>query len=405
MSKSLKLFGAATLGVAGVMVVAVNFADRNIAGMPAEPQLLGALPAPEPVETAEAPQGLLVGAAQAATSAGDGKFGLGRTALPEEVAAWDHDISPDGTGLPVGAGSVEDGEMLFEDNCASCHGSFAEGVGNWPKLAGGDGTLNHADPLKTVGSFWPYLSTVYDYVHRSMPFGNAQILSDDEVYAITAYILYSNDLVDDEFVLSNENFTEVEMPNSEGFIVDDRSETEYPQWRAEPCMEACKDEVEITMRATVLDVTPDQAGSEAEPAATEAAAAPAEDAAPAAAEPETAEAAPAEPAVQEAAFDPDLAAEGEKIFNKCKACHQVGEGASNRTGPELNGIVGREVAAAEGFKYSDAMMEHGGTWTPEELRAFLANPRQDLKGTRMAFAGLRKDEDLDAVIEYLKSFP
>lgn len=147
MSKSLKLFGAATLGVAGVMVVAVNFADRNIAGMPAEPQLLGALPAPEPVETAEAPQGLLVGAAQAATSAGDGKFGLGRTALPEEVAAWDHDISPDGTGLPVGAGSVEDGEMLFEDNCAACHGSFAEGVGNWPKLAGGG---RHAEPYRSA---------------------------------------------------------------------------------------------------------------------------------------------------------------------------------------------------------------------------------------------------------------
>ena len=183
-------------------------------------------------------------------------LGLGRAALPEEIAAWDLDVSPDGTGLPVGSGSVEDGEMLFSDNCASCHGEFAEGVDNWPKLAGGDGTLAMKDPVKTVGSYWPYLSTVWDYAHRSMPFGDAQTLSVDDTYAIVAYILYSNTIVEDDFVLSNENFLEVEMPNKDGFIVDDREATEYPVF-TNRCMENCKENVEITMRAMVLDVTPE----------------------------------------------------------------------------------------------------------------------------------------------------
>ncbi|MGD9866153.1 MAG: c-type cytochrome, partial [Pseudodonghicola sp.] len=169
------------------------------------------------------------------------KLGLGRPALPEEIAAWNMDVSPDGTGLPEGSGSVMDGEALFSDYCAVCHGDFAEGVDNWPKLAGGAGTLADKDPLKTVGSYWPYLSTTWDYVHRSMPFGNAQTLKPDEVYAIVAYILYSNDLVEDDFVLSKENFLEVEMPNKDGFIVDDRETAEAAFWKAEPCMTNCKE--------------------------------------------------------------------------------------------------------------------------------------------------------------------
>jgi len=119
--------------------------------------------------------------------------------------------------------------------CASCHGDFAEGIDNWPKLAGGADTLDHEDPLKTVGSYWPYLSTAFDYVKRSMPFGNAGSLSDDEVYAIVAYILYSNDLIEDDFVLSHENLAQFELPNTGGFIVDDRALTEYAAWSGEPC--------------------------------------------------------------------------------------------------------------------------------------------------------------------------
>lgn len=203
---------------------------------------------------------LLVGGAAWAQDA-DGPLGLGREALPEEIAAWDVKVMPDGRGLPEGSGDVLTGEDLFVDYCAACHGDFAEGIDNWPSLAGGMGTLDHDRPDKTIGSYWPYLSTVWDYVHRSMPYGSAQILTADETYAITAYILYSNMIVDDDFVLSHENFTEVEMPNADGFIVDDREETEYGLFSQEPCMENCKEDVQITRQASALDVTPEDGGT------------------------------------------------------------------------------------------------------------------------------------------------
>ncbi|SIN75968.1 c-type cytochrome [Vannielia litorea] len=348
-----------------------------------------------------------------ATSVATAKYGLGRPATEDEIAAWDVKVMPDGRGLPPGSGSVEDGEVLFSDNCAVCHGEFAEGSGNWPKLAGGDGTLADQDPLKTVGSYWPYLSTAWDYVHRSMPFGAAQTLSADDTYAITAYILYSNFLVDEDFVLSNENFLEVEMPNADGFIVDDRAETEYPQWRTEPCMEGCKDSVEITMRATVLDVTPDDptddTPAEAQQVAQPVEAAPASEETAAeetAAEEAAAEQAPAAEATP-AAADPAMIAAGENVFKKCKACHQVGEGAENKTGPQLNGIMGRVAGTVEGFKYSKAMTDAGAgglVWTAETLAGFLAKPKDFMKGTKMSFAGLRKEEDIKAVEAYLGSF-
>nr|WP_238364817.1 c-type cytochrome [Mesobacterium pallidum] len=331
-----------------------------------------------------------------------GSFGLGRPALEEEIAAWNLDVSPDGTGLPVGSGDVMTGDEVFAENCAVCHGDFAEGRGNWPKLAGGEGTLNHKDPLKTVGSYWPHLSTTWDYVNRSMPFGAAQTLEPDQVYAITAYILYSNDLVDEDFVLSNENFLEVAMPNADGFIIDDRAETEYPIWRTEPCMENCKESVEITMRAAVLDVTPEEEG-----AAEEAAAEPATDA-PAAVEVTEAAApeAPAEEVPVMAALNMDLVEDGENVFKKCKACHQVGDGATNKTGPVLNGVYGAPIGHVEDFRYSkdmEAMGEAGQVWNDETLATFLAKPKDFIPKTKMSFNGLRKDEEITAVIEYLKS--
>ncbi|MEW2914755.1 c-type cytochrome [Leisingera sp. JC11] len=325
-----------------------------------------------------------------------GNFGLGRPALPEEIAAWDLDVAPDGTGLPEGSGDVFAGEEVFAEHCAICHGDFAEGVGNWPKLAGGEGTLADKDPLKTVGSYWPHLSTVWDYVNRSMPFGNAQSLEPDDVYAIVAYILYSNDIVDDEFTLTHENFLEVDMPNAEGFIVDDRETAEAHFWTGEPCMAACKESVEITMRAAVLDVTPEETGTAETQASVQEASADAE----AAAEGSAAVA-------ETAALDAAMIESGEKVFKKCKSCHQVGEGARHRTGPALNGIAGANAAAVEGFKYSKAMKaaaEEGLVWTDDELAAFLAKPKAYMKGTRMSFAGLRKQDEIDAVIVYLKSF-
>ena len=326
------------------------------------------------------------------------KFGLGRAALPEEIAAWDWDVSPDGTGLPIGSGDAIDGEELFADKCASCHGDFAEGMGRWPKLAGGVDTLAEEDPLKTVGSYWPYLSTVIDYVKRSMPFGYAGSLSDDETYAIVAYILYSNDLIEDDFVLSNETVFDVEMPNANGFIVDDRAETEYAMWSSgDPCMSNCKESVEITMRARVIDVTPETTGSSnASAEVTQVA--------------EKAEPKQEESVVEVAAataFDPELAKAGKKVFKKCKSCHQVGDKAKNRSGPLLNGIVGAEAGSVEGFKYSSAIKKAkaaGLVWNEDELAQFLTKPKKYLKGTKMSFAGLKKEKDTQAVIEYLKSF-
>lgn len=187
-----------------------------------------------------------------------GVYGLGREATPAEVAAWNVDVRPDGTGLPQGSGSVSDGDALFQEQCAACHGVFAEGVDRWPVLAGGQDTLTDDRPEKTIGSYWPFLSTVYDYIRRAMPYGNAHSLSDDEVYAVTAYLLYMNDLVEEDFVLSKDNFTSIRLPNEENFIGDTRDEEpEYADRGEEPCMQNCMDgPAQIVMRARILDVTP-----------------------------------------------------------------------------------------------------------------------------------------------------
>ncbi len=244
MSKSRNLFFLSSLSLVFIFALAYNFADRNITKLPSEPRTVNA----------EYDFDLrIIAAANAANAPRQtgSPLGLGRKALDEEITAWDLDIAPDGTGLPVGSGSVSYGEEIFSEQFGACHGDFAEGVDRWPELAGGEGTLADDDPLKTVGSYWPYLSTAWDYIHRSMPFGYAQSLSDDDVYAMLAYILYSNDIIDDEdFVLSNENFLDVEMPNAEGFIIDDRDMTEYPIFSQDPCMEDCKVNFEVTMRYT-----------------------------------------------------------------------------------------------------------------------------------------------------------
>lgn len=190
---------------------------------------------------------------------GHGVYHLGRAALPAEIAAWDIDIRPDGRGLPKGSGTVAEGEAVYSERCASCHGVFGEGEGRWPVLAGGHGSLRDMRPVKTIGSYWPYLSTVYDYVRRAMPFGDARSLSDDEVYALTAYLLYLNDVVTDEnFELSDRNFADIDLPNQPNFIADDRLLEPHYADPAEPCMKDCKPgDAAVEMRARVLDVTPD----------------------------------------------------------------------------------------------------------------------------------------------------
>jgi cytochrome c len=186
------------------------------------------------------------------------RLGLGRPALPEEIAAWDTDVRADGKGLPPGKGTVKQGDEIFQAQCAACHGEFGEGVGRWPVLAGGFGTLRADRPDKTVGSFWPDLSTVFDYIKRSMPYGNARSLSDDDVYALTAYLLSMNDVIKDpNFELNEKNFSSIKMPNAAGFHDDDRERTERHFWNKEPCMKNCRSAPKVTGRAVSLDVTPD----------------------------------------------------------------------------------------------------------------------------------------------------
>ena len=199
---------------------------------------------------------LLIAAPLAGASAG--KLGLGREARTEEVKAWDISVRPDGKGLPPGKGTAKQGEEIFQAQCASCHGEFGEGKDRWPVLAGGLGSLTHDRPDRTIGSFWPEASTVFDYIKRAMPFGNAQSLSDDQIYALTAYILSLNDVIKDpSFELNQSNLAAIRMPNKDGFYDDDRETTEKHFWNRKACMRDCKAEVKVLNRAQILDVTPD----------------------------------------------------------------------------------------------------------------------------------------------------
>ena len=184
-------------------------------------------------------------------------YGIGTIATAEQIAGWDIDIRPDGTGAPPGKGSVKAGEALYMERCAACHGEFGESAGRWPPLAQGKGTLASNDPVKTVGSYYAHLSSVFDYVRRAMPFGDSQSLKNDELYAVVAYMLYLNDIVDENFVLSKETWAQVKMPNAGGFYDDDRETSEKAFWTAHPCMTDCRSPVGVTSRARALDVTPD----------------------------------------------------------------------------------------------------------------------------------------------------
>ena len=234
-----------------------------------DPKSASAEPAPAAEEPpAEKPGAAAQAVAAPASPAGPaaiashGAFRLGREATADEIAAWDIDVRPDGLGLPAGRGTVAQGEALFGEACAACHGDFGEGVDRWPVLAGGQDSLRNERPVKTIGSYWPYLSTVYDYIRRTMPFGAARSLSDDDVYALTAYLLYLNDVVTDEdFELSDRNFREIHLPNEANFKADDRPSEPYYADKSEPCMTDCKPgRAQITMRAQVLDVTPEGDG-------------------------------------------------------------------------------------------------------------------------------------------------
>jgi mono/diheme cytochrome c family protein len=171
------------------------------------------------------PRTTLVGAALSfalatLARAGDtGSLGIGHVASPAQIAGWDIDVRADGQGLPPGHGSVREGEKIFAETCAACHGAKGEGKPA-DRLVGGFGTLA-SNPVRTVGSYRPYASTLFDYIRRAMPFNSPQSLTADEVYAVSAYILYLNNIVNEDTVLDATSLPRVEMPNRNGLTSPD----------------------------------------------------------------------------------------------------------------------------------------------------------------------------------------
>jgi S-disulfanyl-L-cysteine oxidoreductase SoxD len=148
---------------------------------------------------------------------------FGKPISPQDLAAWDISIGPDGVGLPPGKGTVAQGEAVYAAKCQACHGEKGEGRPN-DRLVGGAGTIApDKAPVKTVGSYWPYPTTLFDYVRRAMPWDRPKSLTDDEVYAVAAYILNLNGIIGADEVLDAQSLPKVKMPNREGF-------TPFPRW-------------------------------------------------------------------------------------------------------------------------------------------------------------------------------
>ena len=148
---------------------------------------------------------------------------LGRIAAPEEIASWDISIGPDGAGLPPGSGTPKQGEAVYTARCLVCHGEKGAGKPN-DQLVGGRGSLSgDQPPVKTVGSFWPYATTLFDYIRRAMPLNLSKSLSEDEVYAVVAYILQLNGIIGEADAMDAQTLPKVQMPNRDGFILFSRT--------------------------------------------------------------------------------------------------------------------------------------------------------------------------------------
>lgn len=251
MSRSREIAVLSGMLLAVAVIGGAGFAMAQSSKLPAKPPGKDAAAKTAPAQTAAAP----------ASTAAPAKvhYGIGREAKPEEIAGWDIDVRPDGQGLPPGKGTARKGEDLFVTQCAACHGEFGESTGRWPVLAGGAGTLASHDPVKTIGSYWPYASTVIDYVRRAMPFGNAQSLEGDDLYSIVAYLLYLNDVItDQDQEISDKSFPTVKLANEANFFDDDREASEKAFWKKEPCMTNCAAGApKVLGRARAIDVTPE----------------------------------------------------------------------------------------------------------------------------------------------------
>lgn len=146
---------------------------------------------------------------------------IGRTPTKEEIQAWDISIGPDGKGLPVGQGTAKDGAPIFAAKCAVCHGANGEGGKIGPRVVGGIAdteTLTTLKPVRSVGGYWPYATSVYDFIHRAMPRDQSGTLTPNEVYALTAFILFKSNIIKEDDVLDQKTLPKVQMPNRNGFV-------------------------------------------------------------------------------------------------------------------------------------------------------------------------------------------
>lgn len=148
-------------------------------------------------------------------------YGFGRLATEEEITAWNIDIDPTGAGLPPGRGTVQQGAVLYAGKCAACHGSTGT-EGPKDRLVGGQGSLATPNPIKTIGSYWPYATTLYDYINRAMPLTAPQSLTPDEIYAVISWLLHHNGILPKDAAMDAETLSAVKMPNRAGFVSDPR---------------------------------------------------------------------------------------------------------------------------------------------------------------------------------------
>lgn len=190
-------------------------------------------------------------------------FGFGHPATAVEIAGWDIDVRPDGTGLPLGRGSVAAGQRIYDGKCASCHGTFGES-NSYMQIAGGVGSLASDQPVRTTGSKLNYATTLWDYINRAMPFEAPKSLTPDEVYALTAYVLYLNDILPADAVLDRDSLPRLTMPNqngfttAHGFMIRDGK----PDTRNVACMKSCAAQVRLT--SAMPDHARDQHGNAGE---------------------------------------------------------------------------------------------------------------------------------------------
>jgi mono/diheme cytochrome c family protein len=164
---------------------------------------------------------LLLTAALSVAGESEGRYQIGSSATSAEVARWDISVYSTGRNLPAGSGTVQAGEKIYANQCQACHGESGKG-GLGDPLVGGVGSLASAKPLRTIGSFWPYAPTIFDYVRRAMPMYAPQSLTNDEVYAVTGYLLYLNKLIEQDAVIDAQRLANIQMPNRKGFVLDAR---------------------------------------------------------------------------------------------------------------------------------------------------------------------------------------